>query len=83
MNKLYATRSIQEISPFFMQHVSAMRDEGLLREVDIAAELAYRDMLIFLLVGWSENAQPYLPKEAKGDLAHFKQTFLNDSGTQE
>ena len=78
MKKLYDTRSMQEISPFFMQHVSAMRDEGLLREVDIAAELAYRDMLISLLIGWLEHAQPYLPEAAKGDLAHFKHTFLND-----
>ena len=78
MKKLYETRSIRELAPFYMQHVSAMTGEGLHSKSDIAAELAYRDMLINLLVGWLEHAQPYLPEEAKGDLAHFKQTFLND-----
>ena len=52
-NNLYAERDIDildEIGDFYSQHVSAMTSESLHSKSAIAAELAYRDMLINELV---------------------------------
>lgn len=47
-NKLYAERDIMsdELSPRFADHMDAMTGEGLNGKSEIAAELAYRDLLI-------------------------------------
>ncbi|ATE85706.1 hypothetical protein KGB36_gp46 [Shigella phage Sf11 SMD-2017] len=52
-NNLYAERDIDildETGGFYSQHVSAMTSESLHSKSAIAAELAYRDMLINELV---------------------------------
>lgn len=52
-NNLYAERDIDildGIGGFYSQHVSAMTSESLHSKSAIAAELAYRDMLINELV---------------------------------
>lgn len=52
-NNLYAERDIDildGIGGFYSQHVSAMTSESLRSKSAIAAELAYRDMLINELV---------------------------------
>jgi hypothetical protein len=49
MEKQYAVRDIMEIdekSGHYCKHVQAMTREGLHDKSDIAAELAYRDLLI-------------------------------------
>lgn len=49
MNKQYADRDIEALDKtgnFYMCHILAMTDERLHDKSDIAAELAYRDMLI-------------------------------------
>lgn len=43
---MYETRDIENLEPFYTQHVSAMTGEGLHDKSAIAAELAWRDMLI-------------------------------------
>jgi len=40
------TESSDELRIAFIKHMSAMMDEGLSANVDIAAELAYRDVMI-------------------------------------
>lgn len=52
-NNLYAERDIDvldEIGGFYSRHVSAMTSESLHSKSAIAAELAYRDMLIYELI---------------------------------
>lgn len=44
--KLYAERDCQELGNYYIQNVMAMTAEGLHSKSDIAAELAYRDMII-------------------------------------
>ncbi len=49
MKKLYAERDPEALDVaggFYGRHVSAMTAEGLHEKADIAAELAYRDMLL-------------------------------------
>jgi hypothetical protein len=46
-NKLYADRGMDVLrEPEYIAHVQAMTAEGLHSKADIAAELAYRDILI-------------------------------------
>ena len=52
-NNLYAERDIDvidEIGGFYSKHVSAMTSESLHSKSAIAAELGYRDMIIFELI---------------------------------
>jgi hypothetical protein len=42
---LYASRNLLELEPHYSRHIAAMTEEGLREKAQIAAELAWRDLL--------------------------------------
>lgn len=44
--KLYAERDVEKLGKYLDMHLEAITNEGLRKKSDIAAELAYRDMVI-------------------------------------
>jgi hypothetical protein len=44
--KLYAQRDVATMGDFYSRHISAMTGEGLHDKSDIAAELAWRDLML-------------------------------------
>lgn len=43
-------RDPEELEPYYTRHVMAMTEEGLHSKSDIAAELAYRDIMIVEII---------------------------------